>query len=81
MRKNWEDQGIQTKLYYRYATGGIVGGNLHRDVENASDLMLCPKEFITLATPLKRWTAKFNLEVVSKLKELLKRDELWQHMA
>ncbi len=78
MRNNWENQGFQTKLYYRYASGGVVGGNLHRDIESATDLMLCPREFITLAKPPKRWTAKFNQEIVGKLKDLLKKDELWQ---
>ncbi|WP_029586408.1 hypothetical protein [Bradyrhizobium sp. URHD0069] len=78
IRNNWEGQGFQTKLYYRYASGGVVGGNLHRDIESATDLMLCPREFITLTKPPKRWTAKFNQEIIGKLKEILKKDELWQ---
>lgn len=81
LRNNWETRGFQTKLYYRYASGGVVGGNLHRDLENASDLMLCPREFITLSKPPKRWTEKLNSEVVSKLKETLRKEELWQRPA
>jgi hypothetical protein len=81
LRNNWEKLGFQTKLYYRHATGNVLGGNLHRDIENASDLMLCPREFITLTKPPKRWTAKLNSEVIGKLKEILKKDDLWQRAA
>ncbi|WP_315806941.1 MULTISPECIES: hypothetical protein [unclassified Bradyrhizobium] len=78
VRKNWETRGYQTKLYYRYASGGLVGGRVHRDIENAHDLMLCPREFVTLSKPPKRWSMRVNSEMVSKLKELLRKDDLWQ---
>lgn len=80
LRKKWEDQGYQTKLYFRNAGGGVMGGDIHRDVENATDLMLCPKEFVTLSKPPKRWTERFNTEMVNKLKDILRKEELWQRM-
>jgi hypothetical protein len=78
LRKKWEDQGFKTKVYYRSAGGALLGGNLHRDIENATDLMMCPKEFVTLSKPPKRWTDRFNSEMIGKLKEILRKEELWQ---
>ncbi|MGY2843387.1 hypothetical protein ACVIWU_006737 [Bradyrhizobium sp. USDA 4509] len=78
LRKKWEDQGYQTKLYFRTVGGGVMGGDIHRDVESATDLMLCPKEYVTLSKPPKRWTERFNPEMVNKLKDILRKEELWQ---
>ena len=78
LRNNYETRGFETKLYYRYASGGIVSGDIHRDMATAADLMMCPKEFITLTKPPKRWSDKFNSEVIDKLKTLLKKEDLWQ---
>jgi len=78
LRKKWEHQGFQTKVYYRSLGGATMGSNIHRDIENAADLVICPKEFVTLSKPPKRWTDKFNPEIISKLKDILRKDELWQ---
>jgi acetylornithine deacetylase/succinyl-diaminopimelate desuccinylase-like protein len=77
----YQKRGYETKLYYRHAGGGTLAGNVHRDIASAADLVMCPKEIISLSKPPKQWSARTNSEVVQLLKAILKKDALWESAA
>lgn len=85
-RRNWaqrilddfKDRGYQSEIFYRSTGNATIGGKLHEEVEGVTDLLLCPKEVISLSVPPRRWRHDIDNEVVGKLRELVDRDELWR---
>lgn len=78
--KGWyESLGYESRLYFRTAkTGMTLSGEVHSDVSSAADLLMCPKEPISLSKAPRPWRPTIHAETVEKMKELLGRDELWQ---
>lgn len=75
----YRDRGFKPKIYWRNASGGIIGGEItHHQIEGAHDLLLCPKEFIVVPAGHKPWTDKFDRGTVVQMKALLDKDELWE---
>ncbi|MHC2104433.1 hypothetical protein [Methylobacterium sp. CM6246] len=85
-RRNWaqrivddfKHRGFQSEVFYRSTGNATIGGKLHEEVEGVTDLLLCPKEVISLSAPPRRWRQDIDDEVVGKLRELVDRDELWR---
>lgn len=80
IRDEYSELGYTSQLFYRSAAGAEVRGKVHQDVEGAADLLLCPKEVITLDAPARRWREDICTEMVGKLRELLDRYELWSRV-
>ncbi|MCJ2039227.1 hypothetical protein MKK55_09770 [Methylobacterium sp. J-059] len=78
IRDQYNDQGYTSHLLFRSAGGSGVSGKVHQDVEGAADLLLCPKEVISLDAPPDRWREDVSDDVIGKLRELVDRDSLWQ---
>lgn len=78
IRDSFETQGYESKLYFRNLGGGILGGEVHRDLAGATDLVMCPKELISLSKQPRDWYPRINAEVSERMIELLNRDELWE---
>ncbi|MDP4022433.1 hypothetical protein Q8W71_07350 [Methylobacterium sp. NEAU 140] len=77
IRDEFDQLGYTSQLYYRSAGGSEMRGKVHQDVEGAADLLLCPKEIISLSSPARRWRDDMCDEMVAALRELVDRDELW----
>jgi hypothetical protein len=81
VRKHFEDRGYETRLYFRnVAGGGVFSGEIHPAIAGASDLLICPKEIISLAKLARLWQPDIDPETVEKMKEILNTDAVWQHV-
>ena len=78
VKQSYEMRGFYSRLYYRHASGVQTSSDKQDDIADAADLVMCPKEVISLASPPKRWRADFCPEIVLGLKNLVDRDNLWQ---
>ncbi len=78
IRQTYEERGFETKLYYRYAQGGLLAGSLHHDVAGATDLLICPKEIIFLTEQPKRWRDTICPEISAQMMALVDRETLWE---
>jgi hypothetical protein len=78
VKQFYEMRGFTSRLYYRHASGAQTSSDKQDDIADAADLIMCPKEVISLLSPPKRWRADFCPEVVSSLKSLVDRENLWQ---
>jgi hypothetical protein len=72
--------GYETRLYFKHSSSKIVtGGEVHKSIEGALDLVMCPKEPILLKSAPKDWLPKIDSHISSEMRKLLDRDELWEH--
>lgn len=78
IRRYYETLGFETRLYFRYASGGTVSGELNKAVESAADIMMCQREMINIGSPRKTWVSTIDKKLVESMLELLDKDELWQ---
>jgi len=78
VKRDFEMRGFESRLYYRHASGAAMGGGIHQDIDGAADLLICPKEVISLGEQPKRWRNSICTEMVSEMKALLDRDALWE---
>ncbi|MGH7047748.1 MAG: hypothetical protein ACREE2_15315 [Stellaceae bacterium] len=79
VRKHFEDQGYESRLYFRHVTGGpMFAGDVHPAIAGASDLLICPKEVISFSKPSKQWRPEVDPEAIEKMKEILDNDSLWE---
>lgn len=79
VRGHFEERGYETKLYFRHAVGGpTLGGEIHPAIAGAADLLICPREVISFATPPKQWRSQIDAETVEKMKVILQKDTLWE---
>ena len=76
--QHFTGRGYQVRLYYRQPNGAIVGGSIPDAIAGAADLLMCPKEFLSLSQPIKSSESKVNGEMTDAMKEILDRDELWE---
>lgn len=77
IRNHFTGNGFDFKLYYRHINGAQMGGEVHQAVSGAADLLMCPKEFVTLASPVRSSESKVNSSLATVMKEILDRDEIW----
>jgi len=75
----YRQRDYEVRLYFRHANGGIIGGDVHKAIAGAADLLMCSREHISLTKPPKRWVSTINGEIATALRELVDRDELWEH--
>jgi hypothetical protein len=78
LRQTYKERGFESRLYYRHIHGGVLSGEIHQAVDGAADIMMCPKEIITLKKNPKRWTSTINAEIVTHMIALLDKNELWE---
>jgi hypothetical protein len=78
LRQTYKERGFESRLYYRHVNGGTLSGEVHQAVDGAADIMMCPKEIISLNKKPKRWTATINSEIAERMMALLDNDELWE---
>jgi hypothetical protein len=79
IRSFYEGNGYQTKLTYRHlATGGVLSGSVHKALAGASDLVMCPKELMSLKHGLRDWYAKIDGEIEEQMATFLDKDQLWE---
>ena len=71
-------RGYKTKLYYKNSGGVVLFGNVHAQLDSATDLLLCPRETIYLSELPKKWQASIDDEIASHMLALMDRDELWE---
>lgn len=81
IRNHYHMHGYETKVYYRHQKAGVVSGAIHESLDGAADLLLCPRETISLPAAPRRWEAVVNQMMVAKLTEVLDRDDLWERSA
>jgi len=79
IKSDFELRGFKTRLFYKHPNGAVISGEVHQAVAGAADLLMCPREHISLARLPKTWVSTINSEVVTKMRALLDRDELWEH--
>lgn len=70
--------GFDSKIYYKHQNGAVVGGGIHHALESAADILMCPKEMMTIDEQIQSWEPKVNPKIEAAMKELLDRDELWE---
>jgi len=79
IRSHFESIGYQTKLTYRHlASGGILSGNVHKALAGAADLVMCPKELMSLKHGLRDWYAEIDDEIEEQMATFLDKDQLWE---
>jgi hypothetical protein len=78
LRSWYEDLGYETKLYWKHQDGGVLSGDVHQAVASATDLVMCPREVISLSAPPNQSKADINAEIAGKMRELLDTEHLWQ---
>jgi hypothetical protein len=78
VKQSFELRGFESRLYYRHASGTAMGGGIHQDIAGATDLLICPKEIISLMDQPKRWRNTICPEIVGQMKALLDRNALWE---
>lgn len=78
LRQAYKERGFESRLYYRHINGGTLSGEVHQAVDGAADIMMCPKEIISLTKKPKRWTSTINSEVAESIITLLDNDDLWE---
>lgn len=78
--EHFTGQGFEARLYYRHANGRVVGGEVHHAIDAASDLLLCPKTFLSLEEPPRPFEGKVNVALAAAMREVLDRDELWEQI-
>ncbi|MGD0635154.1 MAG: hypothetical protein ABSA13_12900 [Beijerinckiaceae bacterium] len=79
LRQWYVQKGYEARTYFRHAKGGLVSGEMTDAIASATDLVMCPKEYIVLSTEPKRWCKTIDNEIVSKMQSLLNNDGLWEH--
>ncbi len=72
------DQGFESRMYFRHLNGGVMGGPVHQDIAGATDLLMCPREYVTLTEPHKVWEPNVNGEVITAMRGILDDDDLWE---
>lgn len=70
-------KGCEVRVYYRNAKGAVIGGDVHKSIAGAADLLMCQREHILLDKAAKNWVSNIDDEVAGQLVELIDRDELW----
>jgi hypothetical protein len=79
VRSYFEERGYVTKLTYRHlASGGILSGNVHKALAGAADLVMCPKELMSLKHGLRDWYAEIDDEIEEQMATFLNKDQLWE---
>lgn len=78
VRKAFKSTGFETRMYYRNLSGGSLSGEVHQALSGATDLVMCPRELISLNKVPRDWYDKFDDEIVDKLIDLTNADELWE---
>lgn len=77
VRKHFELQGYETRMYYRHISGGMMSGEVHQALAGATDLVMCQKELISVAHA-REWYSKISDDVAERIISLLNTDELWE---
>ncbi len=78
LRQHYENIGYSTRLMFRYAGGGTMSGEVDKAVAGAVDLIMCPKEYVSLEAERPKWCSQIDMPFADKLKALLSDDSLWQ---
>ena len=78
IRDDYKNRGYTSRLLYKNSIGTTIGGKVHKEIEGALDLLMCPKDPIYLASSPQRWRPDISAEVIGKLREIVDRDSLWQ---
>jgi hypothetical protein len=79
IRSFYEGQGYQTKMTYRHlASGGVFSGKVHKALAGAADLVMCPKELMSLKHGLRDWYAEIDDEIEEQMATFLDKDQLWE---
>ena len=76
---DFKERGYNSRLYYRHGKAGVLSGTLDKAVEGAMDLLMCPKQIVTIASEPKRWRSSLDPETIKSMKALLDKDALWEH--
>lgn len=74
----YREMDYEPRVYYRNISGGVLSGEVSHAEAGAADLVMCPRETITLDKQPSRWRATINAEIEKKMKLLLDNDALWQ---
>jgi hypothetical protein len=78
VRTMFEQRGYESRMYYRHINGSMLSGDVHNAVAGATDLLMCPREIISLSKEPKRWQSTTNSEIAEKMIELVDKNDLWQ---
>jgi hypothetical protein len=62
VRGYYESRGYESRMYYRHIGGGILSGQIHQALAGATDLVMCPKELISLKREPRDWYPRISPE-------------------
>lgn len=78
VKKFFENQNYEARMYYRNLAGGTLSGQVHQAMSSATDLVMCQKELISLHDSPKEWYGKIDADIASQMIEFTNTDELWE---
>ena len=78
VRETYERLGYETRLFFRSIDGDVAMGQVHPAIASATDLLICPRERVEIASEAREWTDSLNQGVLDALRTVLDKDELWQ---
>lgn len=78
IRSSFEKSGYTTRLIYKQINGGTISGKVHEALAGATDLVICPKELMTLKHEPRDWYAEFDEDVIDQMIAFLDKEGLWQ---
>ena len=78
IREFFTNDGYEARLYYRHAGGHVTGGEVHQDIDSASDLLLCSKALLPVGQGTRPFESKVDGMMAISLRNILDQDELWE---
>jgi hypothetical protein len=78
IRQRYESIGFSSKLYFRHAAGFILPAGIRHDEATAADMLLCPREIVTIEDEDRRWRAALSEPTLQAMFAIVDRDELWR---
>ena len=78
VREKYESLGFKSKLYFRHNAGFTLRAGVRHDESSAADMLLCPKEIVSIDDIERRWRDDMSVATLKALFALLDRDDLWR---
>jgi hypothetical protein len=80
LKAHYDALGYVPRFFFRSESGDVDGGDIHPAIASATDLLVCPRERVFYPEEARGWSDELNESVLTVLRPVLDRDELW-HLA
>jgi len=77
VRAWYADRDYSVSYSWRNPAGDMFSGTVHSTLDGAADVVMCRREFVTFNHAREPWEESLNNSVISALKAVLDRDDLW----